>query len=102
MTSYRAMAARGREEARARTAGRRKRIVVRLDYSETPEPDMPATFYIIEVTLVGECGHVLKRERWPRHTDPRYPSPADWKLEAMRRRVGRRMTCQHDDCRIAP
>jgi hypothetical protein len=101
MTSYSAMAERGREEARARTAGRRKPVVIRLDYSETPEPDMPPGCYIVKAALIGKCGHVLDRKQWQRYVDPRYPAPVNWKLDAMRRKVGHRMTCQHDDCRIA-
>lgn len=102
MTSYSSMAARGREEARTRTAGRRKPVVIRLDHSETPEPDMPPGCYIVEATLTGQCGHVLERTQWKRYDDPRYPAATNWKLDAMRRKVGRRMTCQHDDCRIVP
>jgi len=100
MTSYSSMAARGREEARARTAGRRKPVVARLDYSKTPDPDMPSgRFDLIDVVLIGKCGHVLERKRWRTFAGPE--DPKDWKLTAMRRKVGRRMTCQHDDCRIA-
>jgi len=103
MTSYSAMADRGREEARARTTGRRKPIVARLEYTDTPDPDMAPGWYIVEAALIGKCGHVLRRYRGQRYDDPRYPglNPLDWKLDAMRRKVGRRMTCQHDDCRIA-
>jgi len=101
VTSYSAMADRGREEARARTAGRRKPVVIRLDYEKIPAPDILPGCYIIEAALIGKCGHVLERKRWQWYVDPRYPAPQNWKLEAMRRKVGRRMTCQHDDCRIA-
>lgn len=102
MTSYLAMGERGREAAWERTVGRRKPIVIRLDYSDTPEPGGPPGSFVIAAALVGKCGHVLKRERWIRYVDPRYPelSSGNWRLEALARRVGRRMTCEHDDCRI--
>lgn len=96
MTSYSAMADRGREEARARTAGHRKPVVARCDWSETPDPEMPNSCSITEAALIGKCGHVLERQRWRRSIEV-----ANWRLDAMRRKVGRRMTCQDDDCRIA-
>jgi hypothetical protein len=97
------MAARGREEARERTAGRRKVKAVRLDTHEEPRivrkaavppfpehwgPD-PSGATCTVVSLTGECGHVLARAE--------DGTPAARRLLA---RVGHRVTCPHDGCRI--
>jgi hypothetical protein len=107
MTSYSAMAARGREAAREATAGRRKVIAERIDYVERadypphnvtalPGGVIPARTHVAAY-LIGSCGHTL---RWlasvPVHEDG--PAPGAY----LTAKLGRRMTCQHDDCRIPP
>lgn len=103
MTSYSAMAERGREEARERTAGRRKVKAVRLDSREEPRmvylpavPPFPAHWgpdpsgaTVTVVSLIGECGHVLAMRRGPH-------------AGLLKHKLDRRMTCPHDDCRIPP
>jgi hypothetical protein len=80
MTSYSAMAARGRETAREHTTGRRKRKVADIRLVREGGP------YRIEVwEAVGECGHVLRRSRSPL---------------VINGLVGRRITCRDEACRI--
>jgi hypothetical protein len=95
------MAERGREEAHARTAGRRKRTAVAAgDEIVVPPPSnvtalpgvtLPGPPAVTYVVLIGTCGHVLQRV----HS----AAPA---ARYLRMKVGRRVTCMHDDCRIPP
>ena len=102
MTSYSSMAERGREEARARTAGRRKVTAERIEYDEpdrsnvTPLPGVALPPYRAVVgRLVGSCGHTLRWHAAVSVVDGE-PSPTYY----LREKVGRKMTCPHDDCRI--
>lgn len=104
MTSYSAMAARGREEALARTKGRRKVIAERIEYTEpdrsnvTPFPGSVLPPYrTVEARLIGSCGHTL---RWLAAVPLRDGKPI--RQRYLDDQVGRRMTCPHDDCKIAP
>lgn len=109
MTSYSDMAARGREEARERTMGRRKRRAVRIESKQVPvqqwvpaqPPFASEGFYRDhptqrqhEHTLVGECGHRLAVQRSYTSAPPGWWA---WAIEQ-----GKRITCGHDDCRIPP
>lgn len=87
--SYQASSGRGREESAAVTRGRRKVIAERIDRGEPgPNPDYGPAY------LIGACGHTL---RWLAAT--RLDSAAPHYLTG---KLGRRMTCPHDDCRIPP
>lgn len=88
MTGYAAMAARGREESRERTTGRRKREAVRIE----SRPAVGAWLGGWNHDLIGSCGHVLAFQ----HTYG--PEPHSY----LTSRLGRRITCEHDDCRIPP
>lgn len=103
MTSYSAMSARGREESRARTVGRRKSRGVRIEYDEpdrsnvTPLPrSVLPPYRSVRGRLIGECGHTL---RWlaavPVGADGE-PRPPRYLTE----KIGRLVTCDHADCRI--
>ena len=88
MTSYSTMAADGRAAARERTTGHRKVTAERIEYGESN--GRPYATRVLR--LIGSCGHVLRWEAsWPvSAADPPY----------MTRKLGRRVTCIHDDCRI--
>jgi hypothetical protein len=98
VTGYAEMASRGRAEARAATAGRRKVIAERIEYDSNigplPGVEVPR-FGHVQARLVGACGHTLG---WLAHVpvvdgEPQPPYYLTGKL-------GRRVTCPHDDCRI--
>lgn len=103
MTSYSSMAARGREAARDTTTGRRKVIAERIEWEPAGQentmldrlpypPRNRAT-----ARLIGSCGHTL---RWLASVPLTDTGPA--LPHYLTSKVGRRMTCQHDDCRIPP
>jgi hypothetical protein len=90
MTLHSTSSALGSQESAARTRGRRKRVAERIEYGEVTGayPTCPAY-------LIGSCGHTL---RWlasvpVRDGEPQTPVYLTGK-------IGRRMTCEHDDCRI--
>ena len=102
MTSYSAMAARGREESLAKTTGQRKVIAERIEYDQPdrsnvttlPGAALPPRHTVVG-RLLGTCGHTL---RWLAAVpvvdgEPRPPRYLTDKL-------GRRMTCTHVDCKI--
>jgi hypothetical protein len=112
VTSYSGMAARGREEARARTKGRRKVLVELVEekveiympgtgrfpsFWGPPRPgeDIPAEpgMTRLDIILVGACGHVVGG-------GTHYPGT--WQVRHLRESVGKRITCQHEDCKIPP
>ena len=93
MTLPSTSAALGRAEVLATTKGRRKVVAKGIEYGETTVH--PNGYTPIEPRLIGPCGHVL---RWLAAVPvfegtpmvPRYLTD----------KVGRRVTCQHNDCRI--
>lgn len=91
MTSYSAMAAQGREESAAKTTGRRKRLAERIEWAEPVTH--PSGYVTREARLVGECGHTL---RWLAAATGTPDNPPHY----LASKLGRRMTCEHDDCRI--
>lgn len=98
MTSYSAMAARGREASAERTRGRRKVTAERVEH-DAPNvfglDGKPFPYVTVAARLIGSCGHTL---RWLAAVPVRDGVPrAHPYLDGM---VGRKMTCQHNDCRI--
>lgn len=91
MTSYSGMAARGREASVATTKGRRKRLAERIEYSEVEAKPYPT----VQARLMGSCGHVLL---WLAQVPVVNGEPRPHSY--LTRRLGRKMTCQHNDCRI--
>ena len=72
------------------TKGRRKPLAVRVEYG--PWETAPSGYETRMGALVGECGHTL---RWLAAVTKGDPEP-----RYLTSKVGRRMTCQHNDCRI--
>lgn len=95
MTSYSGMAERGRAEALARTKGRRKRTAERIEYQSPANPNTPYPHVIGR--LIGSCGHTL---RWLAAVPlvNGEPRPSYY----LTGKIGRKMTCPHDDCLIPP
>lgn len=104
MTSYSGMAARGREASLATTTGRRKVVAERIEYTfperenvtALPGATLPA-YRTAEARLIGSCGHTLRWLAAVPVVDGE-PCPSYY----LTGKVGRRMTCPHDDCKIAP
>lgn len=100
MTSYSGMAARGREASAATTTGRRKVTAERIEYGESNVVGLdgnPPAWATVPGYLIGSCGHRL---RWlaavPVHNGEPQPRPY------LTEKLGRKMTCPHDDCKIPP
>lgn len=104
MTLHSTYSALGSENSAAVTTGRRKRIAERIEYDEPdrsnvrtlPGSTLPQATFVVG-RLVGSCGHTL---RWLARVpvvngEPQPPYYLTGKL-------GRRMTCQHNDCKIPP
>lgn len=101
MTSYSGMAARGREASLATTSGRRKVIAERIEFGDPDHSNVTALpgvalprYRTRPAYLIGSCGHTL---RWLAAVSVDGPTPG-----YLTSKVGRRMTCQHKDCEIAP
>jgi hypothetical protein len=109
------MGERGRDEAAARTTGRRKVLVEKVERREVPTevwkpavPPFPAHYgpdpngrHDAYADLIGSCGHLLKTF----HLGPTWPDPNaalgdDCIPDHLQAKVGRRMTCPHPDCEI--
>ncbi len=97
MVSYSDMAARGREEAREHTTGRRKPKVVEIRHVDEPIMEWievhPFPRHLKESSKtrdrwdgIGECRHVL-RSVWFQH-------------QLYRIEIGKRITCEDDACKI--
>jgi hypothetical protein len=97
------MGERGREEALARTKGRRKVVADRVEYDEPDRTNVrvlpgspPPPCGPVAARLVGSCGHTLRWAMVPVvDGEPRPPVYLTWGL-------GRRVTCMHEGCRIPP
>jgi hypothetical protein len=104
MTSYSTMALRGQIESAAKTTGRRKVVAERIEYdpaasnvAQFPGTPMARTSWVL-ARLVGACGHTLRSQRLAVPEDGAPPQPRYY----LTGKVGRRMTCMHDDCKIPP
>lgn len=98
MTSYSRMSADGRAESRARTAGRRKVTAERIEYGVSNVVGIdgePPAWTTVPGYLIGSCGHRL---RWLAAVSVHNgePRPSRYLTE----KLGRKVTCPHDDCRI--
>jgi hypothetical protein len=89
VTSYQTASAEGRAASREATTGRRKVLADRIEYGE--EGGSPS-YRTRPVYLIGSCGHRL---RWRAGYPVGAIDPPDFV-----RRLGRKMTCDHADCRI--
>lgn len=96
MTSYSTMAANGRAASVETTKGRRKRTATHIEYDE-PTGVHARAWATVVGRLVGECGHTLRWLAAVPVVDGE-PRPSYY----LTSKVGRKMTCQHDDCRIPP
>lgn len=102
MTSYSAMAARGREESAAKTRGQRKVTAERIEYrgrddgnvTALPGAVVPRGNYV-EARLIGSCGHTL---RWLAAVPVIRGEPRPGAY--LTAKVGRKMTCPHVECKI--
>lgn len=94
MTLHSTSSLRGSMESAARTTGRRKRVAERIEYGEVTGPQ---SYRTCPAYLIGSCGHTL---RWLAAVPVRdgEPQPGRYLTD----KIGRRVTCDHADCRIPP
>jgi hypothetical protein len=103
LTSYSGMAARGREESARTTTGRRKQTAERIEYEWPDRSNVialggsgrPLPVASVVGRLVGSCGHTLRWLAAVPVVDGE-PRPSYY----LTVKLGRKMTCQHNDCRI--